>query len=210
MKDLIAYLSLGTCPIERDPLVKTLLHCAMEVVKAGGVGLALLDDAKESLTFRAAAGDGEEGLVGLSFAVAGSRHGVALDNRDVIADRPLDRSMDERTGVEYRNVLVAPLIVDNEAIGTLSAVNKKGADRFTALDMDGFFHFANLAAALIRQRTREEKLLSDGAGSLSSLQLTPVERELLEVLNALRRLADRDPHLFEAACRAVKSIGAVA
>ncbi|MBN1918614.1 MAG: GAF domain-containing protein [Verrucomicrobia bacterium] len=156
--------------IEDDELLTTLLRCAMHVVRAGGAGLTLLDRAKARLVFRAAIGDGSEGIIGYEVPVEGSQHGLAFATGEVQASKPIHTEIESAAKAVFRNVLVAPLIVDGEPIGTMSAVNKqddpsqRGGDRFTPQDMAAYKLFADLAALIVRQRLREAALKQLMAG----------------------------------------------
>ncbi len=149
-------LSLGT---DEDELINMVLHCAMHVTEAGGAGLTLFDHHKKKLVFRAAIGDGAEGVMGLEVPLEGSVHGLAFASGEVQSMTPMDRTADERAGVSFHSVLAAPLIVGQEAVGTMSAVNKRSGGHFTPGDMDAYRLFADLAAQVIRQRLREEALM---------------------------------------------------
>jgi len=150
--------------MEDDELLTTLLRCAMHVVRGGGAGLTLLDRAKARLVFRAAIGDGSEGIIGYEVPVEGSQHGLAFATGEVQASKPIHTEIEAAAKAAFRNVLVAPLIVDGEPIGTMSAVNKQDGDRFTAQDMAAYKLFADLAALIVRQRLREAVLKQIMAG----------------------------------------------
>ena len=114
------YLALGP-GLEQDELLNTLLNCAQQVVRAEGAGLTLYDEQKDLLVFRAATG------VAAVESSAGRcplpTHSTALLSKAprVISSTPMNRAIDEATGVTYRNVLIAPLLINDEAIGTVSA-----------------------------------------------------------------------------------------
>src|SRR5664280_3776248 len=82
---LVAYLAL-TPALDEDALLQTLLKCAMHVVGAGGAGLTLVDPRKQKLVFRAAIGDGAEGIIGQEVPLKGSRHGLAFATGEVQSD----------------------------------------------------------------------------------------------------------------------------
>ncbi len=202
---LIAYLSLAPS-MKDDILLKMLLRCVMWVVKAGGAGLTLHDPEKNCLVFRAALGDGSENIVGCEVPREGSVHGLAFATGEVQSRTPIHRDVDKKTGVVFRNVLVAPLIVEGEPIGTISAVNKAGADSFTTEDMGAFRLFSELAGIMIRQRRREQ-ILSDmmtkgkkGKAQkglpANYLQFEKSDSLVLETARQIVRISRENPELF--------------
>ena len=186
---LVAYLAL-TPALDEDALLQTLLKCAMQVVGAGGAGLTLLDPRKRKLVFRAAIGDGAEGIIGQEVPLKGSRHGLAFATGEVQADTPLHASVEKAARARFRNVLVAPLQIAGESVGTISAVNKQEAGHFSAEDMAAYKLFADLAAVVVRQRCREQVLRRGLAGAghppvAPPLALAPEDRQLLKLFDSV-------------------------
>ena len=193
----MAYLAL-TPALDEDALLQTLLKCAMQVVGAGGAGMTLLDPRKRKLVFRAAIGDGSEGLIGQEVPLKGSRHGLAFATGEVQNATPLYDRVEKSTGARFRNVLVAPLQIAGESVGTISAVNKQGADHFGAGDMAAYKLFADLGAVVVRQRCREQVLRRGLAGAVRStvdlpLAFAPEDRELLKLFDSVTRLRHDHP-----------------
>jgi GAF domain-containing protein len=196
-ESLTAYLAL-TPAMDEDALLQTLLNCAMQVVGAEGAGLTLLDARKKKLVFRAAIGAGAEGLVGQEVPLKGSRHGLAFATGEVQTDTPLYSGVEKAARAHFRNVLVAPLQVAGEAVGTISAVNKREADHFGPKDMAAYKLFADLAAVVVRQRCREQVLRQGLAGARSLPAELPVaftaeDGQLLELFDCLARLRHDQP-----------------
>jgi GAF domain-containing protein len=194
---VVAYLAL-TPALDEDALLQTLLQCAMQVVGAAGAGLTLLDPRKQKLVFRAAIGEGSEGIIGQEVPLKGSRHGLAFATGEVQTATPLYGRVEKSAGARFRNVLVAPLQIAGESVGTISAVNKQGADHFDAEDMNAYRLFADLGAVIVRQRCREQILRSDLAGALRStaglpLAFAPEDRQLLKLFDSITRLRHDHP-----------------
>jgi GAF domain-containing protein len=194
---LVAYLALAPA-LDEDALLQTLLKCAMEVVGAGGAGLTLLDSRKQKLVFRAAIGDGAEGIIGQEVPLKGSRHGLAFATGEVQTDTPLYAGVEKATRARFRNVLVAPLQIAGESVGTISAVNKKGGGHFCAEDMAAYKLFADLGAVIVRQRCREQVLRRGLAGvrrrsAALPLALAPEDRQLLELFDSVARVRQDHP-----------------
>ena len=157
LMSILSYIALAP-QIEEDELLNTILRCAMHTVNAGGAGLTLLDRKKNTLIFRAAIGDGAEGIIGYEVPVEGSQHGLAFATGEVQSSTPIHSEIEDAAKAKFRNVLVAPLLVDGERVGTMSAVNKQDGDHFTIKDMEAYKLFSDLAAQVVRQRLREEIL----------------------------------------------------
>jgi GAF domain-containing protein len=194
---VVAYLAL-TPALDEDALLQTLLKCAMHVVGAGGAGLTLLDPRKRKLVFRAAIGDGAEGIIGQEVPLKGSRHGLAFATGEVQNDTPLYTGIEKATRAHFRNVLVAPLQVAGEGVGTISAVNKEGGGHFDTKDMAAYKLFADLAAVVVRQRCREQVLRRGLAGARRpSVALpaafAPEDGQLLELFDSFTRLRHDHP-----------------
>ncbi len=213
LKVIAGYLALGS-GMEQDELLNTLLNCAKQVVRAEGAGLTLYDDRKDVLVFRAATGVGADKIIGWEVPLTNSQHGIAFRMRQVISSTPLNRAIDQMTGVTYRNVLVAPLIINEEAIGTVSAVNKIAGDHFTPQDIEDYTGFAELAAHIIRQRMREYNLkqIIEGEAARVPAELAGVksltgDTDLLEIIKDVVAMGRRSPEVLPL-CRQL--IGALA
>ena len=213
LKIVAGYLALSP-GMEQDELLNTLLTCAQQVVRAEGAGLTLYDDKKDVLVFRAATGVAADKIVGLEVPLTNSQHGIAFRMRQVIASTPMNRAIDQATGVTYRNVLIAPLLINDEAIGTVSAVNKITEDHFTPQDIEDYTGFAELAAHIIRQRMREYNLKQiiegDAAkvpGELAGVKSLTSDADLLEIIKNLVTMGRRSPEMLPL-CRQL--IGALA
>lgn len=194
---LAAYLALAPA-LDEDAILQTLLKCAMHVVGAGGAGLTLLDHKKKRLVFRAAIGDGAQGIIGQEVPLKGSQHGLAFATGEVQSATPLYSDIEKKARARFSNVLVAPLQVAGESIGTISAVNKQGGGHFTAADMEAYKLFADLAAVVVRQRSREQLLRKGLAGARRAagglpMAFAPDDAMLLELFDGVARLKQARP-----------------
>jgi GAF domain-containing protein len=213
LKIVAGYLALGP-GLEQDELLNTLLSCAQQVVRAEGAGLTLYDDQKDVLVFRAATGVAADKIIGWEVPLINSQHGIAFRMRQVVSSTPINRAIDEVTGVTYRNVLIAPLFIDDEAIGTVSAVNKIAADHFTPQDIEDYTGFAELAAHIIRQRMREYTLKQIIEGhevkvprELAGVRSLTIDADLLDIIKNVAAMGRRSPEMLPL-CKQI--IGALA
>lgn len=205
------YLALGA-DIQDDELLNKLLKSAMYVVGASGAGLTLLDTRSQKLVFRAAIGDGAEGVVGYEVPLQGSQHGLAFATGEVQASTPLNTDIEAKAQAKFRNVLVAPLLVDEDPIGTISAVNKQNGEHFTPADIDAYRHFADIAALIVRQRMRESNLndMLQGKGvaapDLPSLEATEQDRQVMQIMRSLVAISRQQPGLLPLCQQAIDLI----
>jgi GAF domain-containing protein len=183
-----AFLALGPS-LQEDALLHTILQCAMHATGARGAGLTLFDPDKQRLVFKAAIGDGADGILGYEIPLEGSQHGLAFATGEIQASAPLHKDIESRAGTAFRSVLVAPLMADGEPLGTISAVNKQGDRQFTVQDMQAYREFSQLAALVVRQRTRENVLKQMIAGGppaeLARWALSEQDQRLMRVFDQL-------------------------
>ncbi len=203
-----AYLALSPAMAE-DELLQSLLACAQDVVQAQSASVAMYDPDKNKLVFSAAVGATAAKIIGLAVSLENTQMGIAFRTGQPIAAAPLDHSVDKVVGEENRSVLVAPLLVDGVAIGTLSAVNKKTAADFTPADIMAFMRFADVAAHIIAQRDREASLRQCLLGACprvpTALKHTDVEEvvrqgvdsRVFAMARTLSQVARQDPEALD-------------
>ncbi len=211
---VLAYLAL-TPAVDEDALLHMLLRCAMGVVGAGGAGLTLLDPKRKRLVFRAAVGDGAQGIIGQEVPLKGSRHGLAFATGEVQSATPLFAKVEKTAQAHFRNVLVAPMHVAGEGVGTISAVNKQGADHFSPEDMAAYKLFADLAAVVVRQRCREQILRRGLTGARKSaarlpFAFAPEDAQLLALFESMTRLRNDHPEWVPLARQLIAGLGRAA
>ena len=114
----------------QNELLTSVLNCAMHTVDAEGAGLTLYDEEKGKLIFKAAVGIGSENIIGAEVPIEGSVHGMAFRSGQIQSQTPEFKDIEEKTDAVYKSVMVAPLIDDEDNIGTISVVNKQGQDYF--------------------------------------------------------------------------------
>ena len=90
--------------MEEDALLDMILQCAMYIVRAGGAGLTLFDHKKNKLVFKAAIGDGSEGIIGYEVPLEGSQHGLAFATGEVQSATPQHTEIESATKSEFRNL----------------------------------------------------------------------------------------------------------
>ena len=83
--------------------------------------------------------------VGTGIAGQVAATGRGLNIVDAYADPRFNRAVDQATGYQTRSILCMPIFSQDEVIGVVQMVNKRGAggwESFTAADEEAFEHFA--------------------------------------------------------------------
>ncbi|MCK4707571.1 MAG: GAF domain-containing protein, partial [Gammaproteobacteria bacterium] len=169
---------------------------------AAGAGLTLLDSKTNSLVFRAAIGDGADGIIGYQVPLEGSQHGLAFATGEVQSSTPINTDIEDKAKVQFKNVLVAPLFINEDGVGTISAVNKQNGEHFTPDDMEAYRHFADLAAMVIRQRQREEILKDLMAGranavdELAGITFNEEDKQLMSIIQDVMKISQHQSDML--------------
>jgi hypothetical protein len=174
----------------------------MYVVNAGGAGLTLFDPVTNTLVFKAAIGDGSEGVLGFKVPLEGSLHGLAFATGEIQSSTPINMDIENKAKIQFKNVLVAPLVINENIVGTISAVNKQNGEHFTSDDMQAYAHFAGLAARVVKQRQRELILrdLLAGKGSvpddLIGLSFNEEDKQLMSIIEDVMSIAQHQANML--------------
>jgi sigma-B regulation protein RsbU (phosphoserine phosphatase) len=154
---------LAVTPNIEDTIQKA-LDLIVHFVKAEAGSLFLLEDNSARLRCKASVGP-----VNISGLVLKSDEGIVSqcvkENRsrmvrDVNQDPDFDQSVDKRTGFHTRSILCAPMTVQDNCIGAIELINKKGSDGlFSEPDMMMLQALAAAAALAIRNARMAENLV---------------------------------------------------
>ena len=172
--------------LENATLLKELLTCAMHVVFGEGAAITLYDKEKHKLVFKAAVGLGSEGIVGQEVPINNSIHGIAFASANIQSSTPIFEDVEESAKAQFNSVLVAPLSLDDEVIGTMSVVNKIGSDHFNADDIEAFAHFAEVTTTVVQKQLSLDKL--------KAIIENGPDQELVSVMKIARDLKALTPY----------------
>lgn len=179
-------------------IFQPLLLSFQQVVAAAGASLTVYVREKQMLVFQYATGLSSESLVGLEVPLKGTELGMAFVSGEATASRPLAEDIQKQTGDEHDSLLAAPLILGEESIGTISAVNKEGGNGFTEQDIEAAMQFAGVAAQLVRfqsgLRTLEKAIEPSEPDTLGILES---DQRLFELNQGIARLVQRDDSWLE-------------
>lgn len=155
---------LAVTPNIEDTIQKA-LDLIVHFVKAEAGSLFLLEDNAARLSCKASVGpvninglvlESDEGIVGQCVRENRSRM-----VRDVREDPDFDQSVDESTGFHTRSILCAPMNVQDNCIGAIELINKKGSDGlFSEPDLMLSQTLAAAAALALRNARMAKKLVA--------------------------------------------------
>jgi HD-GYP domain-containing protein (c-di-GMP phosphodiesterase class II) len=169
-----------------DELIPNIFAEINKAIHVEAQSIWLVDQAEKVIRCRYSTGSGLGILKGFSVPLnAASIVGTSvlkkksLIVRDAHRDPRRARSADEQTGFVTRSIMTVPLVLEDEAIGAIQAVNKLGGELFTQEDLDLFSAIANTAALAVSNAQLVTELQN-------SYDLT------LEALSAALDLRDRE------------------
>jgi hypothetical protein len=143
-------------------VLRSIVEATVVLFDAEAASIALHDGATDRLVFRVAAGQRGKGVVGLSIA---SHEGVAgyvfstgqpIAIADVAADPRFGAAAAEQTGYVPRSLLAVPLADDEDSLGVLEILDRRGGGGFGLHDIELAGVFARQATVAIRA-TRLER-----------------------------------------------------
>ena len=204
MSDLQAAVAAGV--LGADEAHRALLQATVEVARAifgaKASSVFLLDEEADELVFEAVAGEGEGELIGMRFPAGNGVAGWVLTTRqplvvdDLTTDTRWSRSQAESTGYVPKSMMAVPLLVEEQALGVLSVLDRPAESKLKLAEVDLLGLFANQAAIALDllQRARRARAALAGEGRLAPLAhvaalLQEDDRDAaFELLRALERL----------------------
>ena len=184
-----------TSTLELQPLLKSILESAVEILNTEAGSLFLVDEQTDELIFRVTTGPVAQNLIGQRLpsgtgfvGKAVKTHSPVLIN-NVAASTTWNSAPDSQTGFVTHAILAVPLEVKGRAIGVVEIINKKDGTLFTTDDQNLLSAFAGQAAVAIenaRLYTLTDQELTARVEELSVMQR--IDRELnasLEVNRAI-------------------------
>jgi GAF domain-containing protein len=199
-------------PVTHLRLLEMIVETGAHVIGARAGALFLLDEAANELTFEVAIGSRAAEVkrfrVPLGHGIAGivAATGQAMAISDAESDPRLASDIADSVGYVPQTVLCVPLFYGDSVIGALELLDKEGAERFTAGDMEAlglFAHQAAVALQLSRTYQNVARLLGEG-GETTAGNATEddASREALELANLVHEIARRGES-ERRACRAI-------
>ncbi len=150
--------------LDIDITLQHVTNLVKQYLDAEGVSLFLLENDDKELVCRVCASipdisgvrlGAEEGIVGRAL-----REKKTQIVRDVNKDPDFYKGVDERSGIKTRSILCAPLMLKDQRIGALEAINKNSDDGlFEEADRNLLTILANTSAMAIHNSRMAEELV---------------------------------------------------
>ncbi|MCB1188796.1 MAG: SpoIIE family protein phosphatase [Leptospiraceae bacterium] len=159
LKEVIRVTGLINSSRNLTTLLKEVMESVKSVFQTESCSIMLVDKEKKDLYFHIVAGEKEAEIskirVPLGVGIAGT---VAITRKPMIIndaqnDDRVYKAVDKASAFVTRNILAAALVVDDEVIGIMEAINTIDRNNFNEADIDLFLSFSDAAAVAI-QRTR--------------------------------------------------------
>lgn len=185
-----------TSTLELQPLLKSILESAVEILNTEAGSLFLVDAQTDELIFQVTVGPAAQNLAGQRLPPGTGIVGKAVQQRravitnDVAATSTWNPTPDKQTGFVTRAILAVPMEVKDRVIGVIEIINKKDGNPFNDDDQNLLSAFAGQAAVAIenaRLYTLTDQELTARVEELSVMQR--IDRELnasLEENRAMR------------------------
>ncbi|MFP3855367.1 MAG: sensor histidine kinase [Anaerolineales bacterium] len=142
--------------LELRPLLNAIVRVATEMTSSQAASILLYDEQTDELRFEAAPGSQQQDLESLAVPLNASVAGWIYSNamplviQDAANDKRVYRKVDDVLGFQTESILGVPLMVQDEPIGVIEAVNKEGGDRFSEADLEVLETLASQAAIAIQ------------------------------------------------------------
>lgn len=155
-------------------LLQTIVDIASELTDSAGASILLYDHASGELRFEALPGFQDQNMKGMSVPLDSSVAGWIFTHtrpmvlQDATSDPRIYREIDKSTQFQTDSLLGVPLMVNQQPIGVIEAVNKKDKGHYTEDDLAVLETLAGQAAIAI-ENVRLLKKLQDANAELLRL-----------------------------------------
>jgi HD-GYP domain-containing protein (c-di-GMP phosphodiesterase class II) len=142
--------------LDLDKLIPNIFAEVNKAIQAEAQSIWLVDEAEDVIRCSYATGPESDMLIG--FAVSRSAKSIvgtsvarkeSIIIRDAQKDPRRARAADEWTGFITRSLMTVPLVLKDQSIGAIQAVNKRGGRLFNQEDLDLFRAIADSAALAV-------------------------------------------------------------
>jgi signal transduction histidine kinase len=189
-----------TSTLDLPLLLNQILESATDILNCEAGTLFLVDQETGELVFEVVTGPVANELLGKRLPPGTGHVGKAVETGQAAivneARRTTDwaQAPDKQTGFQTRDLLLAPMQVQDTIVGVIEVINKKDGQPFTSEDQSLLAAFASSAAVALenaRLYTLTDQQLADRVDELSVMQR--IDRELnasLDVSRAMRITLD--------------------
>ncbi|TGN18442.1 SpoIIE family protein phosphatase [Leptospira idonii] len=143
--------------LDLSKVLEMVMESAKSVFRTEASSLLLLDDKKEFLLFHTVTGEKKEEVAKIKVPIGQGIAGtVAVTKQPMIIndaqnDPRVFRDVDKASNFITRNILASPLIVGEEVIGVIEAINTIDRNNFSQNDIDFFLSFSSACAVAIQK-----------------------------------------------------------
>ena len=154
-------------------LLQSIVEVAARIFAARAASILIYDVDEHELVFEAAAGDGQEPLVGRRLSAGSGIIGWVLSSQepmivdDVTRDPRFDREAAERLGYVPKHMMSVPLLHGEEALGVLNVLDRRERSFSSVEEIDllgCFASQASIALSVVRAGRRAKRMLENGHG----------------------------------------------
>jgi GAF domain-containing protein len=144
-------------PSQHSVLLESIVQTAARVIPSEAASLFLVDAEAQELIFEIALGQKADEVksfrVPLGHGIAGlvAVSGQPMTVSDVERDPRHASDISERIGYTPRSILCCPLVYNDQVVGVLELLDRRGASAYSPADIDTLWHFANQAAIALEQ-----------------------------------------------------------
>ena len=178
-----------TSTLELNPLLNRIMEGAVEILDCEAGSLLLVDESSGESVFEVAIGSVGSNLIGKRLPAGVGLVGKAIDNKQAFIENDVRSSddwfnVDQKTGFSTKDLLVAPLVVKDRAIGVIEVLNKKDESPFNQNDLELLTAFGGQMAVAIenaRLYTQTDLALASRLEELSIMQ--QIDQELNATLD---------------------------
>jgi transcriptional regulator with GAF, ATPase, and Fis domain len=168
---LVATTGAIAAPSHHSTLLQAIVETAARVIPSDAASLFLLDAEAQELIFEVALGQKADEVKSFRVPVG---HGIAglvavsgqpMTISDAESDPRHASDISRSVGYTPRNILCCPLVYNDQVVGVLELLDRRGADFYSPADIDTLWYFAEQAAIALEQSRTYRNL----AGIVSSV-----------------------------------------
>lgn len=151
-------------PSHHSRLLTSIVETAARVIPSDAASLFLIDVESQELVFEVALGQKADEVKsfrlplghGIAGLVAVSGQPMAITN--VESDPRHASDVSQQVGYVPHSILCCPLVYNDETVGVLELLDRRGASAYSPADIDTLWHFANQAAIALEQSRTYQNL----------------------------------------------------
>lgn len=197
-------------------VLRLLVELGVEAVGADEGSLLVLDREEDELVFAMTAGSAasERALLGQRVPVGKGLTGLAAGTGEVQIGAPTFKDIRQRRRSGKADgtpaaMLAAPMLIEDELVGVITAACFDPDRRFTGKDAALYGKVASVAGVVVAQQRRLRLAEDLRTGRPARKRLSREERSQLEIINRVMHLAHRRPGRLRQIATLLKAVEAI-